>query len=99
MKKYLLIFLITFHLMGSSLYGTKTFLIKDTIHQHHHTHNGSHHQHKHSHSQTNMNFVDFFTDTDNKDTLYFSNTTQVYLETTVWMPNPTLESLFRPPKI
>ena len=29
----------------------------------------------------------------------FSNAKQIYIETVAWIPNPTLESLFRPPKI
>ena len=54
MKKYIII-LIAFHLIGSSLYATKTFLEQTHIHKHHHSHHGSNHQHKHSHSQININ--------------------------------------------
>ena len=99
MQKYVLLILITFHLMGSSLYATNLFLERDHIHQHHHSHNGSTHQHKHSHLQVNMNFIDFFADTLDASIFDFSNPTQTYIETVSWIPDPTLESLFRPPKI
>ena len=108
MKQYLIIILIAFHLLSSSAYATKTFLDKkhmnnDTqkcfIHQHQHSHNGSHHQHKHAHSQINLNYVDFFTKIYDWNLYDFSNPKQVYLETVAWIPDPTLESLFRPPKI
>lgn len=107
-KQYLLIILIAFHLMSSSVYATKTFLDKDNIHksaihehQHNHSHNGSNHQHKHSHSnsQININYADFFTYTNDINLYDFSNPSQTYLETVSWIPDPTLESLFRPPKI
>jgi hypothetical protein len=98
MKKYIII-LIAFHLIGSSLYATKTFLEQTHIHKHNHSHNGSNHQHKHSHSQISINTLDFFTDTQNTNLFYFSNSTQIYLETVAWIPNPIIESLFRPPKI
>ena len=108
MKHCVVIILITLHLVSSSLYATKTFLEKDythshtngcNIHQHHHFHNGFNHKHKHSHSQINIHFVDFFTDIQNTNFSNFSNSTQIYLETVVWIPNPTLDSLFRPPKV
>ena len=108
MKQSVIVILIAFYLMSSSLYASKTFLEKDHIHnytdecathQHHHSHNGSNHQHKHSHSQININFTDFFTYTQNINLFDFSNPKQTYLETVSWIPNPILESLFRPPKI
>ena len=108
MKQYIIIVSIAFHLMGSSVYAAKTFLEKDYVHnsidryaahQHHHSHSGSNHQHKHSHSQININFADFFTFTHNIDLFDFSSPKQTYLETVSWIPNPILESLFRPPKI
>ena len=108
MKQYLLIILIASHLFSSSLYATKTFLDKDhahnsidqySTHQHHHSHNGSNHQHKHSHSQININYADFFTYAHDINLYDFSNPKQTYLETASWIPNPTLKSLFRPPKI
>ena len=108
MKQYLMIILIAFYLFSSSAYATKTFLDKDhlhndihkcSIHEHQHSHNGSNHQHKHSHSKVNITQVDFFTDTDNINLHDLTNSRQTYLETDSWIPNPTLESLFRPPKI
>ncbi|MEN8147466.1 MAG: hypothetical protein ABFR02_07590 [Campylobacterota bacterium] len=108
MKQYVTVVLIAFHLMGSSLYAAKTSLeteyVHDSIdryatHQHHHSHGGSSHQHKHSHSQTNINFADFFAYTHSMDLFGFSSPKQTYLETVSWIPNPLLESLFRPPKI
>lgn len=109
MKQYFIIILIAFYLFSSSSYATKTFLDKGHLHndthecvihehQHHHSHNGSNHQHKHSHSQTSMNYVDFFTDTDNINLYDLTNSRQTYLETDSWIPSPTLESLFRPPR-
>ncbi|CAA6798355.1 MAG: Unknown protein [uncultured Sulfurovum sp.] len=97
MKKYLIIILIAFHLMGSSLYATKTFLEKSHVHRHHHAHNGSVHQHQHSHSQTNIHYADFFTSTPDVHFFNLLNPRQIYLETITWIPNPTSESLFRPP--
>lgn len=110
MKQYIVIILIAFHLLSSSAYATKTFLDKEHLrseihkctiheHQHIHFHNGSNHQHKHSHAQVNINYVDFFTDTYNTNLSDFTNPRQTYIETASWIPNPTLESLFRPPKI
>lgn len=106
MKKHLLIILIAFYLIGSSLYAKKTFFKKDHIHSHidrcnlhEHHHNGSAHQHKHSNSQTTMSFIDFFTGTKNINLLESQNLKQTYLETVFWIPNPSLESLFRPPII
>jgi len=108
MNKCVIVILVTFHLMGSSLCAANFFLERDhihsyidkcDIHQHHHSHNGSSHQHKHSHSQSNINFTDFFTDIQNINLFDFSNPTQTYTETVSWIPNSTLESLFRPPKI
>ena len=108
MKQYLLIILIASHLFSSSLYATKIFLNKEhthnsidyySTHQHHHSHNGSYHQHKHSHSQINTNYTDFFTNTHAINLYDFSNPSQTYLETVFWIPDPTIKSLFRPPKI
>ena len=108
MHQYIIIVLIAFHLMSNSAYATNTLLEKDHIHgytdkcathQHSHSHNGSNHQHKHSHSPSSINFVDFFTYTQNINLFDFSNPKQTYLETVFWIPDPTLKSLFRPPKI
>ena len=108
MKQYLVVVLIILHLLSSSAFATKTFLDINhlhhdidtcAVHEHHHHHHGSHHQHKHSHSQTNVNYVDFFKDTHNINLYDISNSKQTYLETISWIPNPRLESLFRPPKI
>ncbi len=105
MKQYILI---ASHFISTSVYATKTFLDKDHVHNdidkclihvHQHSHNGSNHQHKHSHSQVNINYVDFFTYNNDINLYDFSNISQTYLETASWIPNPTLESLFRPPKI
>ncbi|WP_324172839.1 hypothetical protein [Sulfurimonas sp.] len=46
-----------------------------------------------------MIFLDFFTDMQHISLYDFSNSPQRYLETFAWIPNPTLQSLFRPPKI
>ena len=100
MKQYIIIILIAFHLVSSSAYAAKTFLDKDYLYnEHHHFHNGSSHQHNHSHAQININYVDFFTDTYNINLYNIKNKKQTYIETVSWIPNPTLESLFRPPKI
>jgi hypothetical protein len=109
MKQYVLMILIALHLISSSLYATKTFLDKDSIHaniqkctiykhRHHHFHNDSHHQHKHSHIQINISYADLFTNTYDINLYDFENTKQTYLETASWIPNPILESLYRPPK-
>ena len=97
MKKYVISILIAFHFLSSGLYATKTILEKNHIHQH--SHNGSTHQHKHSHLQININYTDFFTYPQNISLFDFSNPAQTYFETVSWIPDPTLESLFRPPKI
>ena len=99
MKKYVIIILIAFHLMGGSVYATKTLTFIESQHVHSHSHHGSNHQHKHSHTQTNINFTDFFTYAQNVNTFDFSSHAQTYFETVSWIPDPTLESLFRPPKI
>ncbi|EDZ62022.1 hypothetical protein SMGD1_0072 [Sulfurimonas gotlandica GD1] len=110
MKQYIIIILIAFHLASSSAYATKTFLNEDHLHNyihkcaihihgHHHSHNGFNHQHKHSHSQININYADMITNIYDMNLYDFENLKQAYLETAFWIPNPTLESLFRPPKI
>ena len=107
MKQYLILILIAFYLFSSGAYATKTFLDKDhlhndvhkcIVHEHHHSHNGSSHQHNHGHSKTNINHVDFFTDAGSINLYDFANLRQTYLVTDPWIPNPTLESLFRPPR-
>lgn len=99
MKKIVVVILITFHLINSSLYATNSFLEKNHVHQHSHSHNSSLHQHKHSHSQANISFVDFFTDTQDIDSFEYPNVKQRYLETISFVSNHTLDSLFHPPKI
>lgn len=105
MKQYLMIILILSHLIISNLYAIKTFEEKDhqhhnthqlTIHKHYHTHNASHHQHNHSHVQMS---IDFFTFDKNENLFHFITSTQAYQENIMWISNPGVDSLFRPPKI
>ena len=109
MKQYLILILIASHLYSSSVYSTKTFLDIEHIHndihkcyvyehQHNHSHNTSHHQHKHSHVQININYADLFTSTYYINFYDFDSPKQTYLEIYSWIPNPTLDTLFRPPK-
>lgn len=114
MKRYIVIILITLHIVSSNLYATKSILQKNDFnlnmnicsfheypeeHVHHHYHNGSKHSHSHNHSQINMSFVDYYTDTQNTNPFNYLKLKHVFSEETSWIPNPILESLFRPPKV
>ena len=96
-----MVILITLHLISSNLYATKTFIKQHNLHEHYyfHSHNSSNHLHKHSHTQTNVNLLDFFVHLEDtkKFSIFYSR--EKYLETIYFIPNPTLESLFRPPKV
>jgi len=109
MKQYIMIILIALHILGNTLYATESLNKKHNIHQcslqahnhdhnHFHTHNGSSHVHKHNHAQVNTSFVDFFILTQNINFFSLSDSKEKFLETSSWIPNPILESLFRPPK-
>ncbi|PHR53318.1 MAG: hypothetical protein COA44_15560 [Arcobacter sp.] len=111
MRQSFILILISLHLLASTIYAKTTFFEQghaytnkcdrhenlDT-HEHHHFHNGSQHTHKHSHSQVNINFLDFFTLLQDKDLFIKADSKQLYFESAFWIPDPILESLFRPPK-
>lgn len=114
MKQYIMIILIALHIIGSNLYAMKSVVEKNNFnmnshmcsihehmeaHEHHHYHNGSKHSHSHNHTQTNVNFVDFYSYTQNINIFRYVKSQQTFLEQTSYIPNPILESLFRPPKV
>jgi G3E family GTPase len=114
MRQYIIIILISLHLISSNLYAVKSVLQKNNFnvskhicsihehveeHEHYHYHNSSKHSHSHNHSQINMNFADFYTYTQDTNPFNYLKSKQVFIEQTSWIPNPILESLFRPPKV
>jgi ABC-type Zn2+ transport system substrate-binding protein/surface adhesin len=109
MKQYIMIILIALHIASSTLYAIENLNKKHSIHEcslqshdhdhhHFHTHNGSSHSHKHNHTQVNTSFVDFFILPQNINSFSVSDSKEKYTELSTWIPNPILESLFRPPK-
>ena len=98
MKNCIVSILIVLHLMGSSLYATKTFVEEQKHdHFHYHTHNGSNHQHSHSHAQTNINLLDFFLQSNDTKECMILYSKEKYTETKYFISNPVLKSIFRPP--
>jgi len=109
MKQYIMIIIIALHLINVSLYAVLpvvkehdthacTFQKRNHNHDHVHAHNGSSHTHKHNHTQVNTSFVDFFILPQNINSFCVSDSKEKYIELSSWIPNPILESLFRPPK-
>lgn len=111
-KQYIVVILITLHLINANLYATKSILEKNHFvnsnicsiyehpeeHEHEHYHNGYKHTHSHNHSQINMSFADFYTYLQYKSQFDYLIEKQTFLEKTAFIPNPILESLFRPPR-
>ena len=100
-----MIILIALHIAGSTLYAIESLNKKHNIHEcslhdhhHFHTYNGSSHSHKHNHTQANTSFVDFFVLPQDINSFSILDSKEKYIEISSWIPNPILESLFRPPK-
>lgn len=108
MKRYIMIILIALHIASSTLNAIESLNKKHNIHEcslqahnhdhHFHTHNGSSHSHKHNHTQVNTSFVDFFVLPQDINSFRILDSKEKYVEISSWIPNPILESLFRPPK-
>ena len=110
MKQYIMIIIIALHMTSSNIYAVDALVKQHNIHtdtnncimhkhahEHQHFHNGSTHQHKHAHTQTNINFSDFYTFSHDAYLFSMSYKKEKCIETVSWIPNPTLDSLFRPP--
>lgn len=105
MKRYILTFMIALNLLSTNIYGVETFMKQYNVHndthhyfehEHIHKHNGSSHQHNHSHAQAAA-FSDFYVNPQYVNVFKKTSLKLSFLEASMWIPEPNLETLFRPP--